>query len=708
MKRAASEVMLVLLVTSTFALAFKIQPVRTDGTTIMVRDFNASDPPFPGVGVRINIFPNVSVQYVNSSDYLYVMHGWVVSNWSSLTADLQSAFLDPQQTNFILQTDAPDFQNPPLTQFTYYDTAVDDMYSMFWFQFLPDDLAPGNYSFTGTWSTTGAGNPPNYTPAYTQNTITLVVNQLLLAKSATFVSCSPNVVSIGWPVTCTATVSGSNPSGTVNWSTSSVGGSFSQSVCNLSNGTCSTTYTDNFTGSVTIATWYSGDSNNVPSSGSTILTVTSGGPVYYSENYTSVQAAIDAAPPGATVIIAQGFYSESLTVNKTLTIIGEKDPPIFVGGGSGIAITLLSGASGSVITGIAITSWDEGILINNASDCKIYNNIMSLISKNGIVLQGTNAVNNQVCWNMFQQNAVAVDLTSSAYNSTVSQNIISLSTTGLRIETSGNIICANILSQNQIGINITNSNNKIFHNTFADNTVQVSISMSAANVWDDGYPSGGNYWSSYAGVDKNSGPYQNVTGSDGIGDTPHAIATNNIDRYPLMKPWTVAAGHSVAVISVMTAKTVIGQGFNCNLTVNVVDNGEYAETFRVTAYANAMAISFRQVSNLNVMCPLLLTFTWETTNLSKGNYTLSAYAWPVPSETSISDNNVTGGTVYVGTPGDLNGDGTVDIYDAIKLAGAFNSNPGSLNWNPNSDVNDDNVVDIYDAIILAGNYGKTT
>jgi hypothetical protein len=257
-------------------------------------------------------------------------------------------------------------------------------------------------------------------------------------------------------------------------------------------------------------------------------------------------------------------------------------------------------------------------------------------------------------------------------------------------------------------MNITSSNNEIFHNTFADNTVQVSISMSAANVWDDGYPSGGNYWSSYAGVDKNSGPYQNVTGSDGIGDTPHAIATNNIDRYPLMKPWTVAAGHSVAVISVMTAKTVIGQGFNCNLTVNVVDNGEYAETFRVTAYANAMAISFRQVSNLNVMCPLLLTFKWETTNLSKGNYTLSAYAWPVPDETSISDNNMTGGTVYVGTPGDLNGDGTVDIYDTIKLAGAFNSNPGSLNWNPNSDVNDDNVVDIYDAIILAGNYGKTT
>jgi len=41
----------------------------------------------------------------------------------------------------------------------------------------------------------------------------------------------------------------------------------------------------------------------------------------------------------------------------------------------------------------------------------------------------------------------------------------------------------------------------------------------------DGYPSGGNYWSDYIGIDANH---------DGIGDTPYTIDANNIDRYP---PW---------------------------------------------------------------------------------------------------------------------------------------------------------------------------
>jgi hypothetical protein len=57
--------------------------------------------------------------------------------------------------------------------------------------------------------------------------------------------------------------------------------------------------------------------------------------------------------------------------------------------------------------------------------------------------------------------------------------------------------------------------------------------------------------------------------------------------------------------------------------------------------------------------------------------------------------------------GDVNGDGTVDIYDAIMLAHAYNSRMGDSNWDPNADINSDWTVDIYDAILLANNYGKT-
>jgi parallel beta-helix repeat protein len=88
------------------------------------------------------------------------------------------------------------------------------------------------------------------------------------------------------------------------------------------------------------------------------------------------------------------------------------------------------------------------------------------------------------------------------------------------------------------GIEIRGStNNKIWHNNFIQNTPQIDID-DTPNIWDDGYPSGGNYWSDYTGVDEYAGLNQDKLGSDGIGDTPYVINENNQDNYPLMEPWT--------------------------------------------------------------------------------------------------------------------------------------------------------------------------
>jgi hypothetical protein len=56
--------------------------------------------------------------------------------------------------------------------------------------------------------------------------------------------------------------------------------------------------------------------------------------------------------------------------------------------------------------------------------------------------------------------------------------------------------------------------------------------------------------------------------------------------------------------------------------------------------------------------------------------------------------------------GDLNGDGIVDMFDAILFAKAMGSTPRSPNWNPNADFDGDGVVDITDAIIFASNFGQ--
>ena len=80
------------------------------------------------------------------------------------------------------------------------------------------------------------------------------------------------------------------------------------------------------------------------------------------------------------------------------------------------------------------------------------------------------------------------------------------------------------------------TNTLVYHNAFLGNAIQAADDP-GANAWDDGYPSGGNYWSDYAGVDSCSGPNQNVCPDpDGIGDTPYVIDADSRDRHPLMSP----------------------------------------------------------------------------------------------------------------------------------------------------------------------------
>jgi parallel beta-helix repeat protein len=131
-------------------------------------------------------------------------------------------------------------------------------------------------------------------------------------------------------------------------------------------------------------------------------------------------------------------------------------------------------------------------------------------------------------------------------NNTVSNNLIlknrsttfNMTTDGVRLDSAtANRIVNNTMSNNLNSIiALLSSANQIYHNNFINNTILQEY-IEGGNIWDDGYPSGGNYWSDYTGVDLYHGPNQNEIGSDGIGDTPYNITAEERDRYPLMNPF---------------------------------------------------------------------------------------------------------------------------------------------------------------------------
>jgi parallel beta-helix repeat protein len=202
--------------------------------------------------------------------------------------------------------------------------------------------------------------------------------------------------------------------------------------------------------------------------------------------------------------------------------------------GSGIALFLSS--SGNSISGNNITNSGYGIILEDCLNNSISgNNITN--SDSGIRL--SNSSNNGIFENTLTYGSDGIVLYDSSNYNVISGNKITNNSAGiwLSFSSNNNSISANSVIYNDDGVHLyRSSNNTIYHNNFINNTKQVST-VASLDFWDGGYPSGGNYWSDYVGVDVKSGPSQNLPGSDGIGDTPYIIDANNTDHYPLMNPY---------------------------------------------------------------------------------------------------------------------------------------------------------------------------
>jgi hypothetical protein len=164
--------------------------------------------------------------------------------------------------------------------------------------------------------------------------------------------------------------------------------------------------------------------------------------------------------------------------------------------------------------------------------------------------------------------------------------------------------------------------------------------------------------------------------------------------------------HNIAVTNVTASKNIVGQGYSLNINLTVANQGSYAEAFNVTVYANTTMIETKEVA-LASRNTTNTIFTWNTTGFAKGNYTLSAYATPVPGEINTADNMLSDGWVFVSIPGDINADRKVDLKDVFAVGKAYGSVVGDLRYKPNLDINGDGKIDLKDYFTACKNYGKS-
>jgi len=406
-----------------------------------------------------------------------------------------------------------------------------------------------------------------------------------------------------------------------------------------------------------------------------VWTVDDDGPA----DFSSIQETINAANSGDIIYVYPGTYYEQVVVNKSVSLIGEDDiaKPVVIANGTDF--TFYVSANNVTISGFEIqnlidtypTGW--GIILNTSSNSIVNGNIVDAtlailvdggsgnnISDNvvtvsefcvweGLTLR--NSDNNFVTGNHF---SIACDdplIMSNSHHNYIAFNYISGHFVDLVAISycNNNSIVGNTLWKPygvQGHIWLKNSkDNILYHNNFIPYwDVFVSIDdASTNNTWDDGYPSGGNYWSNYAGNDTYSGPHQNETGSDDIGDTPCVIDVDNQDRYPLMNQWAP----DIAVTNVAPSKNITVQGLSLDINVTATNQGTTTETFNVTVYYDDKPIETKTIPNLSPGEETNITITWNTTDVEKGDYTISAKTNVVPGETDTTDNTKVDDTVTI-------------------------------------------------------------
>ena len=195
-------------------------------------------------------------------------------------------------------------------------------------------------------------------------------------------------------------------------------------------------------------------------------------------NYTKIQEAIDDSSEGDTVFVYHGTYNELVTIDKSITLLGEsKTTTIIDGIDYGIAVftqnPLISGVN---ICEFTIKHANTGVIISNYEDklrnINIFNNILTQCVC-GLEVNG--AKNCTIYKNIIKDNYLEGIL---AYGSNCyyTQNIIKNNSVGITIGFSQQIFEKNTIEENGKGIKLSlDSRTTIIDNNFIKNENDTDI-----------------------------------------------------------------------------------------------------------------------------------------------------------------------------------------------------------------------------------------
>ena len=218
----------------------------------------------------------------------------------------------------------------------------------------------------------------------------------------------------------------------------------------------------------------------------------------------------------------------------------------FTGYGMGSSSSNINGLTLNAVSNVTVKNWTItgsvfGITLYDTSNATVANNTITGTG-NGIYA--------------LDEPTAGISVSGGGSNIIEGNNLENNNNGMVFTETQNNLIIGNTIENCTDPVGATGeglvfmaaSNNTIYHNSFIDNPGQAGnfegggmawggyYGPVPVNVWDDGYPGGGNYWSDY----QTKYPEAAEINSSGLGNTPYVLDSQNKDRYPLMEPFTAS------------------------------------------------------------------------------------------------------------------------------------------------------------------------